>query len=51
MCPSWIIPLVSLSLGGAPLEKTPPWHTDVAAALAEARRAHKPIFVVAHCPH
>jgi hypothetical protein len=29
----------------------PKWHADVGQAFAEARRAHKPVLAVLHCPH
>jgi len=38
-------------LAVAASDDSPHWHKNVAEAFAEARRAHKPILAVLHCPH
>jgi hypothetical protein len=38
-------------LAAAAADNSPHWHKNVAEAFTEARRAHKPILAVLHCPH
>jgi len=38
-------------LTAAAADKPPHWRNHVADAFAEARRAHKPVLAVLHCPH
>ena len=43
--------LVTTLLANGSVDQAPVWHDSVDAAFAEARRAHKPILAVLHCPH
>jgi len=44
--------LIGTALFAAAAADNPPrWHNHVADAFAEARRAHKPVLAVLHCPH
>lgn len=43
--------LLIVAVAGVGAKESPKWHTSVADAFAEARKAHKPVLAVLHCPH
>lgn len=46
---TWHAALLTLALAGPLAAQAPAWHTDLARARADARKAGKPLFVVFRC--
>ncbi|MCI0683188.1 MAG: thioredoxin family protein [Gemmataceae bacterium] len=48
---SCLLSALIVALTGAQANDGPKWHSSVADAFAEARKAHKPVLAVLHCPN